>query len=297
MKLNFSIVMMLLFSLNISAQYSNYYNINSRLTATINENVSGNITLNKNITSIDYGQLAMANAQRERNAIEFQKIQDERARQIAISIAEDPLKAYDYGQAFSVSAKNKKQFESKEILQSYQSSIGFKSFRLDYIMPYGNLFSVLNPLELQNSSKDGIVTDLILDLPSLVKDSIYKDIEQFYSSFDSLVGKESEVTDDNGKIRKRFYHKHSLSRATVAGNPGFRNTLIWEDKFEYAITDSYAAYVPFNGEGYTISAAVTIHGDKNEVNFEKIEGRRFYFKQLIEKIISTAIVSDLSLLK
>ena len=297
MKFSFLAIILFLLIPNLKAQYSNYYNINSKLTATINENVTGSININKTITNIDYGQLAIANAQREKNALELQKIQDERARQIAIAIAEDPVKAYEYGQIFSINPKDKKQFPSKEILQSYQESIGFKNFRLLFVLPYGSLFSLLDPLHMQNSSKDGIVTDIIMDLPSIVKDSAYRDIEQFYSSFDTLVGKETEIKDELGKTIKRFYHKNTLSRTTIAGNPGYRNTLIWEDKFEYAIIDRYAAYVKENEIEYTISAAVRIHGDKNETTFEKIEGRRYYFKQLIEKIISTARVNDLVLLK
>ena len=35
------------------------------------------------------------------------------------------------------------------------------------------------------------------------------------------------------------------------------------------------------------------YSDIKKIDFEKLEGRRFYLKSLIEKIVSTARVSDL----
>ena len=280
----------LLFCFISYSQYSNYYSVNSRLNATINQNISGTIS------TIDYGALAIANAQREKNGIELQRIQDDRSKMIALSIAEDPLKAYEYGQSFTVSTKDKKMFPSKEILNQFQEFSGFKNFRIDYQFPYATLFSFITPLQLQNISKDGVKSDIIIAAPTKIREKKEADIEEKMSVIDSLMGKEVEQPDDNGKMRKVFFHKISLSRATVSGSSGFRNTLIWEDKFEYCITDNYAAAFSGIGDGFTFNVKVRFHGDKNEVNFEKLEGRRFYFKQLIEKIISTIRVSELQLL-
>jgi hypothetical protein len=38
---------------------------------------------------------------------------------------------------------------------------------------------------------------------------------------------------------------------------------------------------------------VRTYGDKDKTTFEELEGRRYYLKQLIEKVISTAMVYDM----
>ena len=82
-------------------QYSNYYNIDHNINANINKNVniSGNVRTTKTIKTIDYGQLALANAEKEKNRLASIKYADERQRLIALEIAGNPVKAYDYGQS------------------------------------------------------------------------------------------------------------------------------------------------------------------------------------------------------
>jgi len=82
-------------------------------------------------------------------------------------------------------------------------------------------------------------------------------------------------------------HKKDIKRANVGGNNGFRGTLIWEDKYEKCITDNYASYVNRNGETYIFSAKVRYKGDVDEVTFEQLEGRRYYFRRLVDRMIST----------
>ena len=70
----------------LNCQYSNYYNVD----VNSNSRVSGNINVNKNVNvsgyttqtikTIDYGALANANAIRERNRIEQQRITIEQAK-------------------------------------------------------------------------------------------------------------------------------------------------------------------------------------------------------------------------
>ena len=110
---NFTLLISLLFFANISfSQYSNYYTVDQNINANINENI--NVT--GFVSSIDYGALAQANAQREANRIEnqrvqiqIQKAQDERNKELALiesnkatEIAFDPVKAYTYGYQLSV---------------------------------------------------------------------------------------------------------------------------------------------------------------------------------------------------
>ena len=88
------------------SQYSNYYNVNSNSNINANVNVNANINHNvsgvvyqqstQTIKTIDYGALALANAQKEQNQIEQQKIVDENQKRILAEIIADPLKAYDY---------------------------------------------------------------------------------------------------------------------------------------------------------------------------------------------------------
>ena len=59
----------------IYSQYSNYYNVNSNsnvnVNANVNHNVSGVVYQHsiQTINTIDYGALALANAQKEQNQI------------------------------------------------------------------------------------------------------------------------------------------------------------------------------------------------------------------------------------
>ena len=87
-----------------------------------------------------------------------------------------------------------------------------------------------------------------------------------------------------------------MARATVFGFRGFKSTIIWEDNYQYTITDNYNSFDKSIGNGIFYSVKVRTYGNKNEVTFEKLEGRRYYLKRLIEKIISTASVTDVKLL-
>ena len=96
-------------------QYSNYYNIDHNVSGTINKNVNVSGTVRNTITTIDYGALANANAQRESNRLTQQRIAIEQAQyrdakerndaisnaNRAIEIAENPMKAHTYGRAYT----------------------------------------------------------------------------------------------------------------------------------------------------------------------------------------------------
>lgn len=88
------------FIITAQAQYSTYYNadINQNVNANVNinknVNVSGTVYEHKTISTIDYGALQLANAQREKNRLENIKYADEQQRQISLEVASNPLKAY-----------------------------------------------------------------------------------------------------------------------------------------------------------------------------------------------------------
>lgn len=282
---SFITTIFILFSLySYSQEYSNYYvkaKINSNINANINHNVSGTIYENKTITTIDYGALALANSQNEKNKIELQKISDEKQKIIAFKIAENPIKAYDYGyqNTFKVDKKNAEDYE-------------FKSFTMSYVIPNDILFNRIATGTFQNISKEGIITELIFTPPNYNKAKNLINLEKECSYEDLTIGKESEVIDENNEKRIIFWHKKDLNRSTVFGVKGYKGTLIWEDKYEYGITDNYLSYNSNVGNGYRNFVKVRFYGDKDNVTFEQLEGRRYYFARLIEKIISTAIIAN-----
>lgn len=273
------------------SQYSNYYNVQTK--SEINTNLNIDHKVQKTITTIDYGALQIANAQKEKNRLEQQKFADERQRQIAIEIAEDPTKSYDYGTWTSISTKDKATW-NKEVLKKTKEQTGLKEFKIDYIIPNELLFNKIAINHIQNISKDGITTDIYIFPPNYNKDNSIYDIEKDLNKV--IIGEELEELVDNN-IEKSFYHKKDLNRATVFGNKGYKASYIWEDKFENHITENYSYFDKSIGNGVTYLVKVRFNGDKDEVDFEKLEGRRFYLKLLIEKIISTAKITEIEILR
>ncbi len=242
--------------------------------------------------------MALANAQREKNQIEQQKIADENQKRILSEIIADPLKAYDYGQWEGFNSTNKKIFDKKTIKQ-YQDSTGLKSFGYYFVFP-AMFFTKLTYWNWQNLSSDGVITEVFLSTPFYNKKNVKIDFEDaFEKDTLHLAGKEFNSIDDMGKLKKSFCHKNELNLATVFSAKGYKTTLVWEDKFEYGITDNYVVFynnAAVVGNGVAVSVKVRYHGDKDEVTFEKLEGRRFYLKGLVEKIISTGRVENIKLM-
>lgn len=290
---------------NVQAQYSNYYNVNlqsnSNVNINANHNVSGTVYTHstQTISTIDYGALALANAQREQNKIEQQKIADESQKRILLEVIADPVKAYDYGKWEGFNSADKKIFDKKTMKQ-YQEDTGLKSFGYYYVFP-AMFFSKLNYWNWQNVSSDGVVTEIFLSTPVYNKKNVKFDFEDNFEKDTTLVaGKEFKSIDDYGKLKKLFCHKNELNLATVFSGKGYKTTLVWEEKFENGITDNY--FVFYNntdvvGNGVAVSIKVRYHGDRDEVTFEQLEGRRYYLKGLIEKIIATAKIQDIKLMR
>ena len=279
MKTIMALLLSLVTTVSYSQQYSTYYSKKD-------VNVSGEVYQYKTITTIDYGALQIANAQRERNRLEELKFEDDRQRRIASEIAEDPLKAYDYGTAISIDLKN----YAKDMRKKVEDSSGFKNFTLSYLTPNSFLFTLMKGGNFQNISKQGITTEIILSTPRYNKNNNQGNLEYLMDSVMATytIGKEMERLDKS----KIYYHKKELSRSTVFGIKGYKLSTIWEDRFEYGITDVFRSFNQNFGNGYTLIAKVRYYGDKKDVTFEQLEGRRFYLNQLIQKIIATASVSN-----
>lgn len=284
-KLNIEIRKILFLSLVIAyssanAQYSGYYTVNQNVNANINENVkvSGNVTVNKNISTIDYGKLALANAQKERTRLENLKYADTKQKQISLEIASYPTKAYDYGfqNTFKVKGKDAKPY-------------GFRKFKMSYRIPHNTLFVNAGAGRFENVSTNNITTEFIISAPLYNKKKDMVDVERI-AKMDSMIAGQLNKDGENGEI---FVHKKDINRATVYGVKGFKSSLIWEDDYQYTITDNFISYDPTKKNGVMYFVKVRTYGDKDEVTFEELEGRRYYLRRLIEKVISTAQVGDM----
>lgn len=286
----------------IYSQHSSYYNVNSNSNVNVNANVNHNVSgvvyqhSTQTINTIDYGALALANAQKEQNQIELQKIADANKKRMLEEIILDPVKAYDYGKWEGFNSSDKKVFDKKAI-KEFEERTRLKSFGFYFLFPE-YFFNMLHWTNWQNVSRDGITTEIFLNLPNYNKENRNIDYENNFENDTVVVGKEIELMGDNGKPKKIFFHKKELNLANVFCGKGYKSTFIWEDKFENGITDNYMVFFNNNlGNGVEFMVKVRYYGDKDEVTFEKLEGRRYYLKALIEKIISTAQVNDIVLLK
>ena len=280
-----------------TGQYSTYYgayDINANVNIDKNVNVSGNI--NKTVTTIDYGALMLANAELEKNRLEKEIYNDKEQKRQAIEIANNPIKAFKYSYKNFDSdcyhpGKGRKK-RGKELFLS-----GFQQSSMTYVVPHESLFT-RNDSDLNDSgwgyrnvNELGIATSINLKVPYKPSginddqkrieaeknwDDVLEDVEDFLINKTHKVGKTQRNDDDT------FVHKKEVNRTVIFNEKGFRLTLAKEDKYEYYITDSY--YAVNNGIIYT--AAVKYSGDKDEVTFEDIEGRRHYFIRLMDEIIA-----------
>ena len=270
------------------AQYSNYYNINANInknvnvSGTVNKNVNVSGNVNKTVTTIDYGALANANAIREQNRLANLQYANEREKQAVLAIAKDPSKAYDYGR------DNNWKLDRKA-----RKNLGWKR-PLKYMyhkVPHKSLFirSGSTGYTYENTSQDGVTTQIIiyniinLDKIREANPDFNTNIEEVYEYAEMTVGELNDLGGDS----ESFLHKKDIDRANIGGLSSFCGTLIWEDKYEKTITENYAVIGTIKGENYLMAAKVRYKGDADEVNFEQLEGRRYYFKPLVKKLIST----------
>lgn len=276
-KLIFTVALIVINYSPTQAQYSTYYNVdvNQKINANINQNV--NINERKTITTIDYGALQLANAQREKNRLESIRYANEQERLISLEVASNPVKAYDYGTEVNDQVKGEAAKEN-----------GFKSYTINYKIPHNSLFVQAGGGRYENVSLEGIKTEIIVYWPQYNKNNKKIDLENLAKMEDRIEGEHFE--EEDGQI---FIHKKEINRTTVFGFKGFKSTLIWEDDYQYTINDNFISFNPSEKNGVLYLVEVNIYGGKKEVTFEELEGRRYYLRQLIEKVISTAVVYDM----
>lgn len=282
-----SLFLMLAFTGNMLMAQVDMYDITTHENVNVKKNINQNIHVggaiyeNKTVTTIDYGALAEANANMQRLQFERQQYEDEKQRRMALEMAANPLKAYDYGQnggIFTTTGKAAEQF-------------GFKKYSYTFRIPHKDFFYPTGYGRLENISPDGITTEIIVYSPTY---NVYNfpDMSPDPILFDKQI-KENEVnyTLENDSV-PRFIYKKGAVKATVFGVSGYKFTIVWEDEYQYCIRDIYISFDRYIGNGIHYYVKVQTYGSKEDTTFEKLEGRRYYFRPLIDKVISTATIDE-----
>lgn len=258
-------------------------------TLNVNQNVRSRSTINKTVRTIDYGQLRAAEALKEKNRLETAIYTDEKERLIALEIAAEPLKAYDYGR------QNKWDCLTPCVPHWACSSpcekFGFIAFTLAHRRPSDVLFADIGNYTYQNISRDNITTEIDLEAP---QDPLGQMEPSKYKLKVSELGAEVYCKNtDNWKVGTldkdgNYLHKQVVNKVKVFRHSGFLRTRMYEDDYEYVISDKFIAVY----DGIVFDARIKYSGDKDEITFEDLEGRRYYFRRLCNQIISTAYLED-----
>ena len=279
---------LVLFSSFTFGQYSDYYRVDVNSNSKVE--YSGNVNVNKTITTIDYGALRLANAQMERNRLESIKYNDDRAKAIAIEIANDPSKAVDYGNQINIKL-NKKWIKNN----------GLKKGVLKY-KDLNNLLFQKEDWTSVNYGNDKIRTEIRYIVPRNIKkalselakskDEFSKMWFNFFKQLNDTKNLESSIKDNYvnkfgtvGKKNSQNYYVHfvGMSKTRVNGINGFKVKVVMEDDYEKIIDNTFFAYDE-NANIY-YGGDCLIKGDTNEVTFEELEGKNEYFRKLYVKFL------------
>ena len=277
----------LLVSFSSFGQYSSYYGYN-RVDANVKVESNVNATINKTVKTIDYGALRLANAEKEKNRLASLKYSDTKQKNQALEIAIDPQKAFDYGKDNSWRMNSKR-----------AKSYGFSNGTIYYHkIPNKSLFASTGNYSYRNESESGVVTEIELGSPYYVfgttsfLDLKKKERNKIIEKWQPYLGKTEErvksqmATLKVGELKEgTFTHKKDINKSKVFGKEGFVSSWFYEDDYELVIKDNFE-FISSNGVIY--KAGVRYRGDKDEVTFEMLEGRRSYFKKLCAQIIATA---------
>lgn len=278
-------------------QYSNYYskvdaNIKVKSDININKNVNVSGNVNKTVTTIDYGALRLANAQKERNRLESLKYSDNQQKNQAIEIALNPIKAFDYGK------------DNSWVMDKKQArSLGFSKGTVYYHkIPNKSLFSSMGGYKYRNESEDGIVTEIefgdvrymfgsisYLKRSKEIQREIFNGWQEYLGNTEKYVKKMAK-SKEVGKLTEDgiYTHKTDINKAKIFGQEGFVFSWFYEDDYEYVIKDNFYLFL---ANGFSASVGVRYRGDKDKINFEMLEGRRAYLDRLCKQIIATAQIN------
>jgi hypothetical protein len=279
----------LVLSLSSYSQYSTYYGTGLINSKQVNSNINLTSKVNSTITSIDYGSLALANAEREKTRLQSLQYANELEKQRALEIAANPMKAFDYG-------RDNRWDMKKDIAKDF----GYKKLTWYHKIPHNSLFTPFSGERVgynyRNVSEDNIVTvitlEAVLNINGLEKGPLKDTLTDYFKLLLNNPEQYAKFNQDTvGTIlsyEKAFLHKKEIKRANVYGIDGFKTTLIYEDDYELVIEDNFNASI----YGKILRASVKYKGEKGEVTFEQLEGRRYYLKRLCEQIIATTAFPD-----
>lgn len=293
MRLLFTLFIVLFDIVTLSAQnYSTYYgkydvNVQSDI------DVSGDVNVNKNITTIDYGALAQANAMKEQTLLETAKFMTEEHRLKMHEITLDPNKAMEYGSRtqYFVSKKARKALgwgnNGKGYVKYFYYRSPYSLFRITNSFSHLATPSFGRALVYENSSFNDINTIITINLPLAVQKidpNVSLDIEKKLKYNNYSEGDVISI----GNNTSAFLHKKDINRSRIGGCNGFCGTLIWEDDYEKVISDTYLALaVDADGIIYMYDISVIYKGDKDKITYEDLEGRRYYLRELVSNMIAT----------
>lgn len=236
---------------------------------------------------LDYDMLVASNVRMEKRQVDKQSFSQEKDRRLMLEFVEEPLKSYEYGK--------KLEFKYNDREFKWLRETGFKSYTLSYTSL--SLFFDFDGRYWVNKSSNGVTTQICIFPPYSNLEDENRNVKRIASMEEIIEGTMNDAGGDDLGNDSIFVYKKKVSRATVFGVIGYNGTLIWEDEFSYCITDNYIAYDGYLGDGVGYFVKVRTFGDKEDVNFETLEGRRYYFKPLIEKIISSANIYDIKFVK
>ncbi|MDA9685417.1 hypothetical protein N9T93_00455 [Flavobacteriaceae bacterium] len=292
------LVLLLFMTWITHSQSSNYYDV--KVTGEIDVNVKKDVRVTKTIKTIDYGALALANSEKEKNRLNRLKYSDEKNRVQSIEIAEEPIKAYNYG----IDNKWETRYTIGDGVIKFRDKVaeeyGFKYFTFYHKIPHEALFKKVSETrggyKYENISEDYISASIEINTPINLNS---KKLKEYFKVFkgttenDALKWAKNYNNNLIGEkdIDGNFYYDKELKRVSVFGKKGYKVKIAIEDDFENIIEDKYVAI----SNGILYAANVLVRGDKNEINFEQLEGRRFYFRRLLEQIISTSNFYDYKL--
>ena len=293
MKKTLTIFSIIICTTTFGQSYSTFYgtyDVNQNVNIKKDVNVSGTVNqnVNKTVTTIDYGALAAANAQKEANRLDAMQYTDSRDAIRAKEIAADPFAAYKYGTA-SGGPYN------RLLTRKYFSKYGHagKKVKLTFTTPSQLLFTVTHANTFRNTTSDGsVLCEIELNVPSSYPYLQSKYGKEEFPDYTYLAKGVAEKMDKDSKVGEvmeldgedYFTHKTEISRATVYGVKGYRFTWIYETDYEYVIKDNY--YSDQNGIYFSSGIRYTV--EKSRGTFEDLEGRRYYLRRLGEEIIATA---------
>lgn len=275
MKRHLTILMLISCGLTFS-QRINYYNLDAYIKSDVKIKSDINIkaTVDKYTTVIDYGKIAEANVEFEKNRFEREKYNNKIANEIASKVSTNPELAIDYGLIYYWRPKN---------------VFGIKRATVQFVYP--NLFFTQTNTEYIHNGPKGITTRLNFyighpngkDIPISLKGASSDDVAK-YQLQEGVTYYDGEIPLNVVAVEKDFGSISSIS--------GFKYSAAMEGDAQIMITDQIAASIV---DGIRILVVVKYTGSKKNVSFLELKQQQEYFNPLIEKFCSKIKILDYKL--